>query len=308
MKKIAVITSVFNGEKYILDTIKSIMQNDHSLFDYYILNNGSTDDTTQILNKFKNYKNIFITENIKVVPRTRALNLLVSKIRHKYDFFTNVDADDLLDKNWLTYAYNFMNKHNDVCVLSGQFILINSQNEKYKKSNIPIYPHILNQYFSYTFPVVHSGLIFRLNKIKNKRIYNEKLTFGQDWDLCINLAKKGLIVSIDKLSTYFRHHEESLTKNLSNQLQSTHDKLFNLKNGKKLANDLFSKIKNKNREASEIFAISYINLKKKNFFDSINYFFLGIITFPFSIILNNKILSIFNSNRIFTYRVKKCKI
>ncbi len=304
MKKIAIITSVFNGEKYILKTINSVLQNDHILFDYYILNNGSTDDTSKIINKFKNYGNIFIIENVKVVPRTRALNQLISKLSKEYQFFTNVDGDDLLEKDWLIHAYNFMKKYSDISAVSGQFLLINSQDKIYKKSDIPTYPHTLNKYFSFTFPIVHSGLIIRFDHIQNKKVYNEKLTFGQDWDLCINLAKKGKIVSIDKLSIYFRHHNDSLTKNVSNQLQSRYDKLYNLRSGKDLANDFYCKIQNKNREGSELFAIAYLNFRKNNFIISIKYFLLGLITFPFSIFFHNKIISFFNSDRIFTYKEK----
>lgn len=150
--------------------------------------------------------------------------------------------------------------------------------------------------------------MIRFNDIQCKKIYNEKLTFGQDWDLCIKLAKKGKIVSIDKLSIYFRHHNESLTKNLSNQLHSRHDKLYNLRNGKDLADNIYCKIQNKNREGSELFAIAYLNFEKKNFIISIKYFLLGLITFPFAIFFNNKIISIFNSDRIFTYKVKQWKI
>ncbi len=308
MKKIAVITSVYNGQRYIKNSINSVLKNDSRLFDYFVLDNGSTDRTPIILNKFKNNKNLFILKNSTVLPRTVALNQLTSKLRKKYHFFINLDADDILEKNWIEDSYNFIKNRKNISVLSGQFYLINSNNEIYKKSNIPIYPKKLNKYFSYTFPVVHSGLLIRFKHIKRKNIYNEKLIYGHDWDLCINLAIKGSIVSINKSSVYFRHHPDSLTKNLSNQLQSKHDKLQNLRSGRVLANDFFSLLKNKNREGSEIFSISYTNYKKKNFLIAIKFFMLGLFTFPFSIFLNNKIISLFYPNRIFTYRVKKCKI
>lgn len=307
-KKIAVITSVFNGEKYIESAINSVLRNNKNLFDYYILDNGSTDKTLDIINKFRDYKNLFIQKNLKVVSRTKALNQLISKIRDNYEFFMNVDADDLIEKNWLINGYNFMENHSHISLLSGQFFLINSKNEAFVKSKIPIYPEILNNYFSYTFPVVHSGLLVRLKDIKTQNVYNENLSFGQDWDLCINIALKGKISSINNISVYFRHHDESLTKSLSNQLQSRYDKLYNLRNGSRLSNSLKLKLINKNREASEILAIAYLNFKKNNFLKSIKYFILGFITFPFSIFLNYKILSKFNSNRIFTYKIKKWKI
>ena len=299
MKKVAVITSIYNGERFISQTIKSILLNDHSLFDYYILNNGSTDNTKNILQRYSKKTNVYLHENEKVKPRTVALNQIISKLRNQYSFFTVIDSDDLIDKNWIKTAYEFMLKNPDVFALSGQFFLINDKNIKFQKSKIPIYPKKLNEYFSFTFPVVHSGLFIRLNKIKRNEIYDDSLTFGQDWDLCIYLAKRGVIAATKEYSVSFRHHNNSLTKLSSNQIQSRIDKLYNIKQAKALVKNPIFFLKNKNREASEMLALGFLYFKIGEYFKSIKYILLGLLTFPFALILNNKVMTMFQKkNRI----------
>ena len=50
--KVSVITSVYNGEAYLKECVDSILNQTLQDFEYIILNNGSTDRTAEILNKF----------------------------------------------------------------------------------------------------------------------------------------------------------------------------------------------------------------------------------------------------------------
>ena len=49
--RISVLTSVYNGEKYINECIDSILNQTFSDFEYIILNDGSTDQTKDIVDK-----------------------------------------------------------------------------------------------------------------------------------------------------------------------------------------------------------------------------------------------------------------
>ena len=53
--KLSVITAVYNGAQYIEETIKSVLTHCSSIdFEYIVLNDGSTDSTLEILNKYEN--------------------------------------------------------------------------------------------------------------------------------------------------------------------------------------------------------------------------------------------------------------
>ena len=50
--KVSVLTSVYNGENYIAECIDSILNQTEADFEYIILNDGSTDQTRSILEKY----------------------------------------------------------------------------------------------------------------------------------------------------------------------------------------------------------------------------------------------------------------
>ena len=62
--KLSVITAVYNGSKYIEETIESVLQNCAEIdFEYIVLNDGSTDNTLELLEKYKSKIRIINKEN-----------------------------------------------------------------------------------------------------------------------------------------------------------------------------------------------------------------------------------------------------
>ncbi len=60
--KVSIITVCFNSEKTIEDTIKSVVSQDYNNIEYIIIDGGSSDRTNEIVNKYKDIVNIYISE------------------------------------------------------------------------------------------------------------------------------------------------------------------------------------------------------------------------------------------------------
>jgi len=61
---LSVITAVYNGAQYIEETIKSVLEHCSTInFEYIILNDGSTDNTLDVLNKYASKIRIIDKEN-----------------------------------------------------------------------------------------------------------------------------------------------------------------------------------------------------------------------------------------------------
>ena len=59
MSKVAVMMSTYNGEKYLREQIDSILEQEEVEINLYIRDDGSSDDTVEIINDFmENNKNI----------------------------------------------------------------------------------------------------------------------------------------------------------------------------------------------------------------------------------------------------------
>ena len=58
--KITIVTAVYNGEKYIEECIKSIMNQTYQNFEHIIMDGGSTDNTLEIAKKYEKLYNVKI--------------------------------------------------------------------------------------------------------------------------------------------------------------------------------------------------------------------------------------------------------
>jgi len=78
--KISVIMSVYNGEKYLREAIESILNQTFRDFEFIIINDGSTDKTSEILSSY-NDPRIVIINNKRNIGLTKSLNKGLKMVR-----------------------------------------------------------------------------------------------------------------------------------------------------------------------------------------------------------------------------------
>ena len=110
MVKISVIVAAYNTEKYLSETIQSVLNQTFTDWELIIVNDGSTDKTQTIAKEFEAKD-----ERIKVLSQKNqgpsvARNNGISQAKGNYISF--LDADDILHKNRLKEHLNFMEKNN----------------------------------------------------------------------------------------------------------------------------------------------------------------------------------------------------
>lgn len=102
---VAVLMSTYNGEKYVEEQIQSILNQKGVLVNLYIRDDGSTDNTINIIQKYTDISNIYIiigSENLK--PALSFMQLLY--ITEGYDFYAFADQDDIWLPDKLSKAVN----------------------------------------------------------------------------------------------------------------------------------------------------------------------------------------------------------
>lgn len=101
LPKVSIIISAYNEEKKILDSIESLKSIDYpkDLYEVIILNDGSTDKTSKVVQKYVDGKHIIFVDNKKNHGKAFCLNQGISLT--KGEFIACMDADSVVPKDIL---------------------------------------------------------------------------------------------------------------------------------------------------------------------------------------------------------------
>ena len=146
----SIVTPVFNGEKFIEETINSVLDQSINDYEYLIVDNLSTDNTPNIINKYSSKIHKVIFEKDKGMYD--ALSKGFSQSKGKYFYWLNSD-DFLKDKNVLKNLKNYLLTHPE------NEWLICKTNFRYEKYNFNL------ELFPYQYPkfIVRKGFAHNCN-------------------------------------------------------------------------------------------------------------------------------------------------
>lgn len=207
--------SCFNSEKYLEDAIKSILEQDYRNFEFIIINDGSTDNTQFIINKFSKIDDRIIVLTHKNMGLTKSLNKGIEIA--KGDFIARMDADDISLPFRFSKFIGFIASENNVELYSTPAILLNDANKSEK-----LIPNIIrrncftNSMLNYYCSLIHGTLIIKTSIIKQMK-YDETFICAQDFELYHRAIALGYKISYDakNISYKLRNHENNITKTKS---------------------------------------------------------------------------------------------
>ena len=128
MLETSVIVSMYNGHKYILHQLESLMKQSKSPSEVLIFDDCSTDNSVQIVNNFiknNHLKNWYLYVNKH--NKGWRINFIdgIKKARGKFIF--TCDQDDIWDKNKIKIQYNIISKDKSISVLASDYYTFNDE-------------------------------------------------------------------------------------------------------------------------------------------------------------------------------------
>jgi len=295
-KLVSIIINCYNGEKYLLNTLESILKQKYQNFEVIFIDNCSTDRSAKIFKEI-NDKRFKYFKTKKKIKLYEARNIALRKC--KGEFITFIDSDDWWDENLLNSRKKFFNssKQYGFCYSNCYHYFQNKKKFKvFYKNKLPD-GYILDSLLKFYF--IKLGTIIIKKKLILEQKFNPNYNIIGDFDFMIRVSKKFKGMAFNDMLVNIRVHNNNFSHNNRKMFY------YEFKNWTK-AQDFNNKIFRINKlfilRKLEYLRLIYLVLSKKNLkliidivrYPSILYMFKLLIIFfiPTSIIsLQKKYLS-----------------
>jgi glycosyltransferase involved in cell wall biosynthesis len=241
MNLVSIIIPVYNQEKYLKETLQSVINQSFSNWECILINDGSVDDSVAIINEYLTQDNRFHFINSENKGVSNARNLALQQVKGDYILF--LDGDDLIHPEKIAQAISNFQKNSDLSIVFNTTSYFQDTIEN-KLYDIKIDAELLNfndllLYWGEKIIIpIHSAIIKRslLDGIE----FNTNLTAQEDWLVWLRLFQKNpKVLVLDAVLSFYRKHNTSRTQTVS--LKEDHFKALELfekyigtKNHKKL--------------------------------------------------------------------------
>ena len=188
---ISVVLPVYNGELYINRAIESILNQTFTNFEFIIINDGSTDNSLNIIYSYNDKRILVYNQEQKGVAST--LKYIIPKCKGKY--IARMDQDDISYPNRLQIQYDYLLLHN-VSVVSNSVDFIDKDDNFLGRSFPPtneyaIYYSLLNE----GCVINHPSVMFKKSDYLQTEGYcTEVGDIFTDYYLWIQMINKGFKV------------------------------------------------------------------------------------------------------------------
>mgnify|MGYP001347080110 CR=1 FL=1 len=191
---VSIITVVYNGEQYLEQTIKSVIDQTYKNIEYIIIDGGSYDGTVEIIKKYQSHITYWLSENDKGVYD--AMNKGISLA--KGDIIGIINSDDFYSVKAVEIAVYYLNSHEKYEVFFGNLNRIYSpMKEKIIKISIP------NSIPKNKLHIVHPT-VFVKKEVYDRKIFDDTLKIAADMDFLLSVCNTFNVVKSDEIISNMR--------------------------------------------------------------------------------------------------------
>ena len=218
----SIIIPTFNQGDLLARCVKSVLNQSYKNYEIIIIDNNSSDNTSKIINKYKNliiYKKI---NNQGVIARSRNLGIKLAKGK----WISFLDSDDEWSKNKLKLTREKIKKKIDV-ICNDEWIISEKKIKvwSYGPDEIKFHKRLLKygNVLSTSASTVKKEFLTK-NKIKFNQ--NKKFVTAEDYEFFLNIAaKKGKFFFISQPLGYHYFHKKSASHNINKHKRAINEVL-----------------------------------------------------------------------------------
>ena len=215
MVKVSVIIPAYNGDRYIQEAIASVLVQTYTDYEIIVVDDGSTDNTLQVLEQYGERIKYFSQTNQGVAA---SRNLGLAKAKGEYIAF--LDQDDVFLPHKLASQVALLEQDSSLGIVNSGWQIID-RNGKLQSAVEPWQqiPNLTTANLIIWKPVFLGAMLFRRSWLEQIK-FDTSLEQTPDVDLVIRLVAIGCIADwVQKTTVKYRQHEANASKNTLLQAQ-----------------------------------------------------------------------------------------
>lgn len=197
LPQISICLPFYNAEAYIGEAIESVLNQTFRSFEFILLNDGSTDNSLAIVERFND-------ERIRCIECKHdfinSLNTGIESSRGKY--IARMDADDIMMPDRLQLQFDFMEAHPDIAVCGGGMRFFgNGTGETTPQT----FPFEISNSLIISCPLAHPTVLMRRSVLMEHNIrYDADYLYAEDYKLWTEIVKYGKLSNIPQIVLKYR--------------------------------------------------------------------------------------------------------
>jgi glycosyltransferase involved in cell wall biosynthesis len=213
---VSVILPVYNAEKFLKKSVRSVTAQSYKNLEIIIINDCSTDNSGLILEQLqKKDARIIILSNETNSGISKTLNKGIEKSNGKY--IARMDADDICFNDRIEKQVSFLEENKSIAICGCSFIKIDENGKTVGRVIYPTDDIVLKAELFFYCPFAHPAMMMRRTVLNETGLYQDYAP-AEDYELWLRIAEKFQVANLADNLVYYRTHSSNSTVVLKNKM------------------------------------------------------------------------------------------
>ncbi len=214
---VSVVIPTYNRRELLKETIQSVLDQSYTPIEIIVIDDGSTDGTTEALADLASAGRIrYLRQENRGLGNSRNCGLGMAR----GEFVSFLDDDDLITPTKVAWQVAFLLQHPDVAVIGGSHAVLGAESEAEHGPDGPP-EHWTFERVVTRNPFISPGVaLMRTEAVRSVGGFDEQLWATDDWDVWLRITKFSRVMRLPRLALRYRLHEGNSSGNTQRMLAS----------------------------------------------------------------------------------------
>jgi len=226
MARVTVLMPVYNGEKYLREAMESILNQTFRDFEFLIMNDGSQDQSVNIINSY-NDPRIRLIHNERNLGLIHTLNRGIEQAGGEY--IARMDSDDISLPHRLSKQVDFMDRRPEIGICGAWIEYFMGLGDVIR---LPITDGEIKASLPVMCPLAHPTVMFRAAVVRRHGLwYSHDFPHAEDYELWRRAAGVTCFANIPEVLLKYRIHPGQICQTRIAEQQATINRIKAIYNG-----------------------------------------------------------------------------